>query len=785
MNAAPHPAKIFWLLTRLRLIRLANLTGTRMRLSALRKGKTRTGTAPKSKLGAILTIVVTLLMLANFVNLTRQSMLNLYAHTAVVQGVQLQPGAFEPGLIGGLSLILLLLAGVGVLSDVGARELANPEWDMEWLVTLPIRTDTLLWGRIVERAASSAFGLVTLWPLCAMIAFYSGLGWWSVVVGAVALAPVLLLMALTRTMIDVGLRVRLAPPQLRNLQALMSVVAVLVLYLVVSTITPNRSTVMALVDAFPPWATWLPTGLVVRALNAQTMIDALTCGFLLCAEVALLLVLGMQWLRYQLRNGLLANGSRESARSVTPARALAVHANTTLAPADRKAPFWLLRSAVQRRELTLLSRDRNFMVQTLVLPVVVVGAQFALNMRADTFVHMLSSISTAASIAFGIAAYMLMLSAFQNLNNEGGALWMLYGFPRSIASVLREKAQLWMALSMVYPGLVLIAGIYFSHDSAWHDLGYSALTLLGVAIYVVIAVALGVFASNPLAQEKVARVRPSYLYLFMLLSGMYTYAIAAAAWWQSLVFAVLAILLALALWQKAMDHLPYLLDPVAAPPPRVSTSDGLMAAMMFFVFQIMIALLAVAMRGKAHKVGAPDLMLSFVSAGALTYLLIRLVYWRSKTSQVPTVFKGGHNAPLTTGALAGLFAGAIGVAYLWTVLHFEVLDLPTLSVHQRQGHTLLMWMLALTVVAAPIFEEFIFRGLIFGGLRRSVGLLPSAVASAAVFAAVHPAASILPVFALGVCAALAYERTQTLRAPMLTHAVYNAMVVGYQVVMNA
>ncbi len=441
MNAAPHPAKILWLLTRIRLKRLANITGTRLRLSALRKGKARSGTAPKSKLGAILTIVVTVLMLANVVNLAHQSVVNLYTHTMTGTAAYIQPGAFEPGFIGGLSLILLLLAGIGVLGDVGARELANPEWDMEWLVTLPIRTDTLLWGRIVERAASSAYGLITMWPLCAMIGFYSGFGWWSIAVGALALVPLLLLMAMTRTMIDVGLRVRLAPPQLRNLQAVMSVIAVLGLYLVISTITPNSNTVMSLVYAFPPWATWQPTGLVVRVLNAQTLMDALTCGLLLCAQAALLLLLGVQWLRHQLRNGLLAGGSRESSRSVTPALAHAAPASaTSSSTADRKAPWWQLRSAVQRRELTLLSRDRNFMVQTLVLPVLVVGAQFALNMRADSLVHMLSSISTAASIAFGIAAYMLMLSAFQNLNNEGGALWMLYGFPRSIASVLRETA---------------------------------------------------------------------------------------------------------------------------------------------------------------------------------------------------------------------------------------------------------------------------------------------------------------------------------------------------------
>ena len=90
------------------------------------------------------------------------------------------------------------------------------------------------------------------------------------------------------------------------------------------------------------------------------------------------------------------------------------------------------------------------------------------------------------------------------------------------------------------------------------------------------------------------------------------------------------------------------------------------------------------------------------------------------------------------------------------------------------------WIPILAIAAAPLFEEFIFRGLIFGGLRRSMGALPAILASAAVFAIVHPPASMIPVFGLGVCAALAYERSKILLAPMLAHAIYNAAVIAYQ-----
>jgi hypothetical protein len=92
----------------------------------------------------------------------------------------------------------------------------------------------------------------------------------------------------------------------------------------------------------------------------------------------------------------------------------------------------------------------------------------------------------------------------------------------------------------------------------------------------------------------------------------------------------------------------------------------------------------------------------------------------------------------------------------------------------------MLWLGALAVIAAPIFEEFVFRGLIFGGLRRSLGTAGAVLASAAIFAIVHPPASVVPVFVLGLCTALVYARTRMLAASMITHALYNAAVLALQ-----
>jgi membrane protease YdiL (CAAX protease family) len=127
----------------------------------------------------------------------------------------------------------------------------------------------------------------------------------------------------------------------------------------------------------------------------------------------------------------------------------------------------------------------------------------------------------------------------------------------------------------------------------------------------------------------------------------------------------------------------------------------------------------------------------------------------------------------------GAAAAAGGLAYIAAARAFDWF--PAI---REAGHladpTMVLWIGSLAVLAAPIFEEFIFRGLIFGGLRRSLGFGAAAVASAAIFAIVHPPASVVPVFGLGLAAAFVYERTRMLAGPMIVHATYNAVVVAFQ-----
>mgnify|MGYP007127226833 CR=1 FL=1 len=62
-------------------------------------------------------------------------------------------------------------------------------------------------------------------------------------------------------------------------------------------------------------------------------------------------------------------------------------------------------SAIQRRELRLLSRDRNFLAQTLLLPITIVGSQMFFNGTLGSVAELGNHPTAAAGIAFGIGVY--------------------------------------------------------------------------------------------------------------------------------------------------------------------------------------------------------------------------------------------------------------------------------------------------------------------------------------------------------------------------------------------
>ena len=169
-------------------------------------------------------------------------------------------------------------------------------------------------------------------------------------------------------------------------------------------------------------------------------------------------------------------------------------------------------------------------------------------------------------------------------------------------------------------------------------------------------------------------------------------------------------------------------------------------------------------------------------AGVLTVLLALFVLWRLKVPSLASKL-GLRSGPrlgraLALGVAFGGVAALFGMAYLYAVDLIEPLrEMKEEALRLSEAAGGISWsVVALAIFGAPLFEEFLFRGMVFRGLRRTINPTLSVLGSALVFAIVHPPLSFVPVFVLGVAAALSFERTRLLWAPIAAHMTYNAVV---------
>ncbi|BAZ42818.1 hypothetical protein NIES4101_87880 [Calothrix sp. NIES-4101] len=77
-------------------------------------------------------------------------------------------------------------------------------------------------------------------------------------------------------------------------------------------------------------------------------------------------------------------------------------------------------------------------------------------------------------------------------------------------------------------------------------------------------------------------------------------------------------------------------------------------------------------------------------------------------------------------------------------------------------------------IAAPLFEEFLFRGFLLPSCTRYMPVWGAILLSAFIFAIAHLSLSeILPLFSLGIVLGVVYTRSRNLLAPMLLHSIWN------------
>ncbi|MCP4118387.1 MAG: CPBP family intramembrane metalloprotease [Desulfobacteraceae bacterium] len=130
-------------------------------------------------------------------------------------------------------------------------------------------------------------------------------------------------------------------------------------------------------------------------------------------------------------------------------------------------------------------------------------------------------------------------------------------------------------------------------------------------------------------------------------------------------------------------------------------------------------------------------------------------------------------------ALFGLTVAAAGFVFLWNNIN----PLSLIASHiPFKGYELVLFFITGGLIA-PIAEEIIFRGILYSFLRQ-FGCPMAVILSTVIFAGFHVNGSGIPLFQIvgGVVFALAFERSQSLAAPIIIHSLGNLAIFTISVI---
>jgi len=177
-----------------------------------------------------------------------------------------------------------------------------------------------------------------------------------------------------------------------------------------------------------------------------------------------------------------------------------------------------------------------------------------------------------------------------------------------------------------------------------------------------------------------------------------------------------------------------------------------------------------------------------------TGAVLALIHYRISAHPRPWRLLGVRFERLATGVGWGLAGYAVFVGLLgagWFVvqklglagpLPAGALNGPVEALSQPQTPAAYAVYFVLICLIAPVVEEIVFRGFIYAGLRRVMGMVPAMLLSAALFASIHlsvPTGGMVVVGLIALVLAYLYEHSQSVVPSIVTHFVHNALVFAF------
>ncbi|HEX4449155.1 MAG TPA: hypothetical protein VH044_20595, partial [Polyangiaceae bacterium] len=468
---------------------------------------------------------------------------------------------------------LAALAVVGILAAaLGSIEARQLEEDLSWLYQTPARATAVLGAKTLEFCLLRPGSWIVGAPMLFAVARMHGLGWQAYPMGAWAAVQIGAFIGSVELVFPLALGRALGPSRVRAAQAIAGIVGAVTI--TGGMILAQRSPVV--LARFPSWLSLMPGGCLLRVLDGDAA-GASVGAILGLAWIALPPVAATLIGSWLVRRGLLRS-TGETPPPGARTKRLPTHAPIQ-APAPRVAGFFA-------KDLRWVFRDRRAFAQTFLAPCMLMTLQFALNPGFATGLAQHPRWTVAAG--FAVAAYGFLFSAAALLAAEGPALWLLYSFPRPIHRMLIDKVALWCIVGMAYLAVLTAIGVAFGmrgRDTLL-DLPMAA---AGVVVFAFIASGIGGLGADPFAPvRRTVGVTTANLYLGLV--GFLTYTLATGSVLARVIALGFLALLALALWQKLRDRIPYLLDPTERPPAIIDLSDAILVVVAFFLAQVLVGL---------------------------------------------------------------------------------------------------------------------------------------------------------------------------------------------------
>ncbi len=212
---------------------------------------------------------------------------------------------------------------------------------------------------------------------------------------------------------------------------------------------------------------------------------------------------------------------------------------------------------------------------------------------------------------------------------------------------------------------------------------------------------------------------------------------------------------------------------------RIGAADVGISVVVYFMVQIIVG--AVLFGGLGLELGSTSGTLALVAAATLSSILAVgfVVAVRSGLTPASVGLRATSGRWLLAGAGVGLLAWAVnrGVIVLYIWLTGDASNPQAGLSDTAQGSLPVFALLVLLGgLLTPLGEELLFRGVLYGWLRRW-GIVLATVISAVVFGLAHGVNVVLPAaIVLGVFSALLYEKSGSIWPAVVSHAVNNTLI---------